>query len=153
LSIATPSRAKLFLEEPEAAKLHIRDWGREQEEMNEVSSSETKVTPESESKESKWFQFLFYVGALALGIYWVSIDAYWWSIACCALFGAMAVASFLRLCFDWSYEKAAAYMVLVPVAIIAGFALYWAFDSAFATIPSWAAVIIFLLIQINSKMK
>jgi hypothetical protein len=54
-------------------------------------------------------------------------------------------------------ERTFGYIVLVPVlllvAIIAGFALYWAFDSVFATIPSWAAVIIFLLFQINAKMK
>jgi hypothetical protein len=133
--------------------------------MNEVSSSETKVTPESKSLfENRKVQFLGFVGFLAANIGYMVYKgaADWIPIAGCVLFSTMAVVSFLSLRNDWSVEKEEqtimrtfGYIVLVPVlllvAIIAGFVLYSTFDSVFATIPSWAAVIIVLLILIYLK--
>ena len=70
----------------------------------------------------------------------------------------LALISWLSIRNDWSVQKeeqtsmrTLGYIVLAPVlllmALIAGFALY----SAFATIPSWAAVIIILLALIYLK--
>jgi hypothetical protein len=80
----------------------------------------------------------------------------WIPVAGAIFFPLMALLSWLSMRNDWSVEKeeqtimrTLGYIVLAPVllvvAIIVGLALYSAFGW-FATIPSWAAVIIVLLL-------
>lgn len=85
----------------------------------------------------------------------------WLQLAGSVLFLFMTIFSFLSIFKNWTAEKedqlfmrTAGYLVLVPimivVAIFLGFALFSTFGWL-ATIPSWAAVIIVLLVLIYLK--
>jgi protein-S-isoprenylcysteine O-methyltransferase Ste14 len=85
----------------------------------------------------------------------------WIIVAGAILFPIMATISWRSMRNNWSTDKedqtimqTLGYIVLAPILVliivIAGFALFSAFGW-FATIPSWAAVIIILLVLIYLK--
>jgi hypothetical protein len=128
--------------------------------------AETSISAKQRREKRNQFLGFVFFSVFELGYLFFSRPTFsslvdWLILAGAIFFPIMALISWRSMRNDWSVEKedqtftrTFGYIVLAPillvVAVIAGFALFSAFGWL-ATIPSWAAVIIVLLVLIYLK--